>query len=320
MERAQHVFPFAGLLRVVRVQERRLHEARRGVGIARDAARTGACAEGGKLGATPGRSSGEVARCRDIRAQVRHMPGELGLVRQRIDRVVHHMQAVGHLLDHDRARAITDNPVQHRHAELVAHRLRNDVRVREGRLHFIDRREVRGHPNGELVGRDVRLPIDRSLGIFGEPGEVQAGNAQARVVSAIEIERVVVEHHRHADHGVRRRRIIEEGVGERKACGRHHHTLTVARAPIEVACQIHVAIAVAESDSRAHIASFREACPFAPARVGWTFLLCHCATASFEGQPGASHRCHLVTKTPRSQQIAGETRQTADSSPQNSWT
>ena len=36
-------------------------------------------------------------------------------------------------------------------------------------------------------------------------------------VSAIEIERVVVEHHRHANHGVRRRRIIEEGVGERKA-------------------------------------------------------------------------------------------------------
>ena len=27
------------------------------------------------------------------------MPGELGLVRQRIDQVVHHMQAVGHLLD-----------------------------------------------------------------------------------------------------------------------------------------------------------------------------------------------------------------------------
>lgn len=59
--------------------------------------------------------------------------------------------------------------MQHRHAELVAHRLRNDVRVREGRLHFIDRREVRRHPNGELVGRDVRLPIDRPLGIFGEP-------------------------------------------------------------------------------------------------------------------------------------------------------
>ena len=231
------------------------------------------------------------------------MPGELGLVRQRIDRVVHHMQAVGHLLDHDRARAITDNPVQHRHAELVAHRLRNNVRVREGRLHFIDRREVRGHPNGELVGRDVRLPIDRPLGIFGEPGEVQAGNAQARVVSAIEVERVVVEHDRHTDHGVRGRRVIEEGVGEREARGRHHHALAVARVPIKVARQIHVALAVAESDSRAHIASFREAYPSAPARIGWAFLPCHRAPGSFQGQLEASHRCHLVTKTPRRKQI-----------------
>ena len=231
------------------------------------------------------------------------MPGELGLVRQRIDRVVHHMQAVGHLLDHDRARAITDNPVQHRHAKLVAHRLRDNVRVGEGCLHLVNRREVGCDPHGELVGGDVRLPVNRAFGVFGKPGEVQAGNAQARVVSAIEIERVIVEHDRHADHGVRRRRVIEEGVGERKACGRHHHALAVARAPIEVARQIHVALAVAESDSRAHIASFRRICPSAPARIERTFLLCHRATASFEEQPGAPHRCHLVTKTPRRKQI-----------------
>ena len=101
MECTQHVFPLAGLFRVVRIQECRLHETRGGIRVARDAARTGARAEGGKLGAAPGHSGGEVARRRDVGAQVRHVPGELGLVRKRIDRVVHHMQAVGHLLDHD---------------------------------------------------------------------------------------------------------------------------------------------------------------------------------------------------------------------------
>ena len=193
--------------------------------------------------------------------------------------------------------------MQHRHAELVAHRLRDDIRVRERRLHFIDRREVRRNPNRELISGDVCLPVNRALGIFGEPGEVQAGNAQARVVSAIEVERVVVEHDRHADHGVRRRRVIEKGVGERKARGRHHHALAVARVPIKVARQIHVALAVAESDSRAHIASFREAYPSAPARIGWAFLPCHRAPGSFQGQPRASHRCHSITKTPRRKQI-----------------
>ena len=303
MECAQHVFPLAGLLRVVRIQECRLHETRGRIRIARDAARTGARAEGGKLGAAPGRSGGKVTRCRDIGAQVRHVPGELGLIRQRVDWVVHHMKTVSHLLDHDRARVVTHNPVQHRHAELVAHRLRDDIRVREGRLHFIDRREVRRNPNRELISGDVCLPVNRALGIFSEPGEVQAGNAQTRIVSAIEVERVVVEHDRHTDHGVRGRRVIEEGVGEREARGRHHHALAVARVPIKVARQIHVALAVAESDSRAHIASFREACPSAPARIGWAFLPFHRAPGTFKGQPRDSHRCHSVIKTPRRKQI-----------------
>ena len=210
------------------------------------------------------------------------MPGELGLVRQRIDRVVHHMQSVGHLLDHDRARAIADNPVQHRHAEPVAYRLRDDVRVGEGCLHLVNRREVGCDPHGELVGGDVRLPVNRAFGVFGESGEIQAGNAQPRVVSAIEIKRIVVEGHRHADHGVLRLRIGEEGIGERETLRSHHHALAVARAPIEVARQIHVALIVAEPDSRAHIASSRRICPFAPARIRRAFLLSHRVPASFE--------------------------------------
>ena len=141
------------------------------------------------------------------------MPIERGLIGKNINRVVMNMQAVCHLLDHDAAVCITDNPVQIRNAQTLACRLSHDHRVRKRCLNFVDRREVRRYPKRKLIRANVRgtvLGRGRKLSI---PRKIKTCNSKARVVSAIKEHGIALIVDAHANHGMVRRRVIQKHIG-----------------------------------------------------------------------------------------------------------
>ena len=183
------------------------------------------------------------------------MPREGRLVGKGVDRVIVHMQAVGHHLDHNAALVVADNPVEQRYAQPLAGRLGNDCHIVQCGLDLIDRRERRRHPQGKLVGRNVGLALDRTLGILGIARKVEARHGEARIVATVEIHGVVLVVDAHADYRVCRRRIVDKRIRNVKPARHHADLLAVVKTPVEVAAQIHVARIIGKSNARAHSAS-----------------------------------------------------------------
>ena len=165
------------------------------------------------------------------------------------------MQAISHHLDHNAALAIADNPVEQRHAQALAGRLGDNHRVAQRRLDLIDRRKRRHHPQGKLVGRDIGLALDRALGVLGIAGKIEAGNRQTRIVAAIEEHGVVLVINAHANHCMHSRRIVDKRIRNVKPARHNADLLAIAKAPVQVAAQIHVAGIIGKSNARAHSAS-----------------------------------------------------------------
>ena len=136
------------------------------------------------------------------------MEGKRGLVRQRVNGVVVHVHAVGHIFHYDAALCVGYYPVQKRCSQLLAYRLAYDGYVFQGRLHLAYAGEVRGDPFGELVGGNVGLAVYGCAFVLGVSGEVEACHGQPRIVSAVEEQRVALVGDAHANGCVRARRVV----------------------------------------------------------------------------------------------------------------
>lgn len=255
VERAADVLLLGALRRVVGVDVRGPDEPGRRVVVAGDAAHVRARAERGEVGPAHDRVLGEVRRDVEVVAQVLVVPVEPGLVREHVDVVLEHVQAVRRVLEHDRALRVGDDPVQHRAGVLLVDGPVDDHHVRQGRLHLVHARELRAHPQRELERGDVDRAVDRPGRVGRVAREVEPRDGQARVVAAVEVERGVLLHDAHADDRVLDRAHGTERRAWRVARGRHHDLLPVAARPVEVACQVHAALVVREPDPCAHRAA-----------------------------------------------------------------
>lgn len=119
------------------------------------------------------------------------MPRKLGLVCQRVDRVVVNVKAACRALDHDAARGVGDDPMQKRFG-LPRRDGRDELDVFEGPLDFVHGFEVSRHPKRELERGDVAGALDASMRELRAAGEVQARDGQSSLVRAVEIQRVAV--------------------------------------------------------------------------------------------------------------------------------
>ena len=165
------------------------------------------------------------------------------------------MQAVGHHLNHNAALVVADNPMEQRHAQPLSGRFGDDHRIAQRSLDLIDRRERRCHPQGKLIGRDIGLAINRALGILGITREIETRHGEARIVATVEIHGVVLVVDAHANHRVRGRRVIHKRIWNVKPARHHADLLAIAKAPVQVATQIHMTGIIGKSNARAHSAS-----------------------------------------------------------------
>ena len=145
--------------------------------------------------------------------------------------------------------------MKQRHAQALAGRLANDCHIAQRGLNLIDRRKRRRHPQGKLVGRDIGLALDGTLGILGVAGKVKSRHGEARIVAAVEIHGVVLVVDAHANHRVRGRRVVHKRIRNVEPPRHNADLLAIAKAPVQVTTQIHVAGIIGKSNARAHSAS-----------------------------------------------------------------
>ena len=172
------------------------------------------------------------------------MPRKAWLIGQHVGGVAHHLQAFGRGLHDDAAACVGDDPVQQGDGE-VAEALVHQRDVRQRCLHVVNVVEVRGDPQGELVRGHGCGSRARIVGEVGVAGEVQAGDGQAVLVRAVEVQRKPLRCDGHAQHRAMPR--VSGMVARRERDG-----LAVAVRPVQVAAEIQVSVRVGESNRRAH--------------------------------------------------------------------
>ena len=228
----------------MRVQVRRAHEARGRVHVAGQPAHARAGAVGRQRCVRPGHGARRAGGHVHVAAQVLQVPRKARLIGKHVGGVAHHLQALGGGLHHDAAAGVGDDPVQHADGE-VAEALVHQRDVRQRRLDVVDLVEVRGDPQGEFVRCDCR---GSRTGVVGEvcvAGEVQAGDGQAVLVGAVEVQRVPFRRDGHAQHRTMPR--VRGMVARRERDG-----FAIAVRPVQVAAEIQVSVRVGESNRRAH--------------------------------------------------------------------
>jgi hypothetical protein len=151
---------------------------------------------------------------------------------------------VAGVLHHHGAGGIADDPVQQRARVLPVDRSVDDDDVAERGLDLVDAGELRGHPEGELESGDIRRPVDRLRCVLRIPWKVEARYGEARVVAAVEVERRVLLDDAHADDGVPDAGHRTERRPGGISGGRQYNPLPVAARPVEIACQVEMAVAV----------------------------------------------------------------------------
>ena len=226
------------------VQVRRADETRGRVHVAGQPAHARACAVGRQRSVSPVHGAGGARGHVHIAAKVLQVPRKARLIGQHVGGVAHHLQAFGGRLHYDAAACVGDDPVQHADGE-VAETLVHQRDAGERRLDVVDVVEVRGDPQGELIRRDGRGSRAHIVGEVGVAGEVQAGDGQAVLVGAVEVQRIPLRCDGHAQHRAMPR--VRGMVARRERDG-----FAVAVRPIQVAAEIQVSVRVGESNRRAH--------------------------------------------------------------------
>ena len=251
-EQARHIRGLALLGRVVRVQVGGAHEAAGRVVAAREAHHARAGAEGLQGIAGPGDRLRVLVAHVHVVAHVLGMPREGRLVGQHVKAVVVHVHAVGLALDDDGLLRVTHDPVQLGHGVALVGGLGHERDLLKRGAHLGHGGELRGDPQRELVDGQVHAALGRALGELGIAGEVQAAHGESRLVAAVEVARSAVHHDGSAHAGVLRLDGAEEGRRDARAAGRDHDPLAVGLAPIQIATEVHIALAVREADACAH--------------------------------------------------------------------
>ena len=140
------------------------------------------------------------------------------------------------------------------HRQRFVHGLCHHGHIGKRVANLVDSRKVAGDPKRKLVSSHVSAPHHGRLSITGALREVETRDSKTRVVTAIEIERHVVHHNTHANDSVAPFEICRatERPGDLCRVGRHHHALTIALGPIEIAAKEHLSRRVGKADARAH--------------------------------------------------------------------
>ena len=193
--------------------------------------------------------NGRLRRQIEVVVQGEGLEGEGRLVGEHPHGVVIEVQAVRHRLGHKAAGPVGHDPVQGGEGELGAELELGGVDPAQQLPGLVRRGALAQHPGGQLEGGHVVLPADRGL-VDGAVGKVQRGHGQPGLVHRVVIQRVVLLHVGHADHGVMAGQGAGGPEGEGQAARGDGHRFVIGPLQIQRAAEIVAAGAV--GDGGAH--------------------------------------------------------------------
>ena len=149
------------------------------------------------------------------------------------------MQAVGHGLHRDAAGAISDEPVQLCRGQLGVKWDVHKVQLGQQGAYLVQIGALAQQPGDQFKHRDVVLSVRFRLA-GGVAHKVQPCNAQAFLVDSIVVERILLGHIGHTDHGVVGAHLPRPTERERVVARGDGHLIPVRKFIIQVAAKVQV--------------------------------------------------------------------------------
>ena len=149
------------------------------------------------------------------------------------------MQAIGHGLHRDAAGAISDEPVQLCRGQLGVKWDVHKVQLGQQGAYLVQIGALAQQPGDQFKHRDVVLSVRFRLA-GGVAHKVQPCNAQAFLVDSIVVERILLGHIGHTDHGVVGAHLPRPTERERVVARGDGHLIPVRKFIIQVAAKVQV--------------------------------------------------------------------------------
>ena len=129
------------------------------------------------------------------------MIAEGRIVGQNTDRIVINFQTALHLFQNDTFRFIADHPVQLCNGKIRRQRDIRNIQAGEDLPEFRNRSVKPQKVREQFIGAQIEFILLSGIEM-GVLGKVQARDGQPLFIGRLRVERIVVLHGRHADHGV----------------------------------------------------------------------------------------------------------------------
>ena len=149
------------------------------------------------------------------------------------------MQTVRGGLDRDAFVLVRKQPVELRGGKGGGKRRAGEIRLPEQHARRGNGGALREHPRDEFKLRNVALAAARR-GVSGVADKVQPGDAQALLVDGVVIQRVILGHIGHTDHGVMGAQLPRPAENKRVVARGDRHLVPVRKFIIQIAAKVQI--------------------------------------------------------------------------------